>query len=226
MFECVLCVLPSGTSPYQVHQDSIPEDGALLTVVAVEDRNSVAMGMLHLEKPVPISPGRWREERGERDGRREERGRGMGGGRERGRGITILEWWPFYYAKQVTKPHLPPSLHTGPVKIIILGVEPPDALGRIFIHFRTSRLDVNCLCRTNVSHFHCTTVFKADPQMLGSGPHNLTIVCMDSDAYSATQNLKVILPRPPPLSKCVCLVSMYGARNKWLVINWSFFFSP
>lgn len=93
---------------------------------------------------------------------------------------------------------------TGPVRISIVGVTRPDPLGRMDISFTTSRPDTNCICRTNVSNIACSDgIFPVDPFILGAGTHSVSIVCMDSEGYSITQKLKVILSHPPPASEFV-----------------------
>lgn len=42
----------AGTSPYLVNEDVIGENGLLLVVVAVEDKNSLAIATKHLTRPV------------------------------------------------------------------------------------------------------------------------------------------------------------------------------
>lgn len=84
--------------------------------------------------------------------------------------------------------------------IRVRGVSPPDPLGRVQILFTATGSGINCLCRTTSSRHHCVDVFEADPLRMGSGTHNLSIVCMDDRGYSATQSLKVYLPFPPPSS--------------------------
>ncbi len=94
----------------------------------------------------------------------------------------------------------PPT--SGPVRITVRRVDPPDAFGRVVIHFGATHPNVHCACRTNTTRNSCTDRYVADPQILGPGTHQLTIVCMDSQNYVDTKKLKIILPSPPPLSKC------------------------
>lgn len=102
--------------------------------------------------------------------------------------------------KKVSWQHL--LIPTGPVRITILGVTRPDPLGRMEITFSTSRPDTICICRTNVSNTACTEgVFSVDPFILGAGAHSISIVCMDSEGYSITKQLKVMLSHPPPASR-------------------------
>ncbi len=80
----------------------------------------------------------------------------------------------------------------------ITRVDLPDPFGRIKIHYNTSRPDVDCVCRVNMTGYECRdNQYIADPRILGSGPNTVSIICMDSNYYIDTKLIKFNLILPP-----------------------------
>jgi hypothetical protein len=76
-------------------------------------------------------------------------------------------------------------------------VHPPDPFGRINIYFNTTDPSATCRCKANQSIHLCPRRFTADPRVLGEGPLNITISCVDNMGYVDTKDLKLSLQMPP-----------------------------
>lgn len=90
--------------------------------------------------------------------------------------------------------------------IQIVRVVSPDPFGRIKIQYNTSRNDVYCLCRVNITSVDCSSQeYVADPRILGPGTQDLSITCMDPKGYIDRKSVKFLLTMPVIPRKVLCV---------------------